>query len=60
MGQDRWPARPSSRRQAAWIVCPHGSTVICFVESNRYSKQTGQFWCMLFSTHTWLSRMSTA
>lgn len=30
-------------RQAAWMVCPQGSTVICFVESNRYSKHTGQF-----------------
>ena len=36
------------------MVCPHGSTAVGLTLSNRYSKHTGQFWRMLFSTHTWL------
>lgn len=35
------------------MVWPQGSTVMGRTLSNRYSKHTGQFWCMLFCTHTW-------
>lgn len=43
-----------SRRQSEWIVCPQGSTAVGLTLSKRYSKHTGQFWRMLFSTQTWL------
>ena len=46
--------RSISRRQSEWMVCPHGSTAVGLTLSNRYSKHTGQFWRMLFSTQTWL------
>lgn len=43
-----------SFRQFTWIVWPHGKTLTTFVESNRYSKHTGQSWCIAPSTHGWL------
>ena len=46
--------RSISRRQSEWMVCPHGSTAVGLTLSKRYSKHTGQFWRMLFSTQTWL------
>lgn len=40
-----------SFKQSKCIVCPQRNTLISFIESNRYSKQTGQLWCMALSTH---------
>ena len=36
------------------------STAIGRTLSNRYSKHTGQFWCMLLATHTWPSCSESA
>ena len=49
-----WRLRSISLRQSLWMVWPQGSTAVGRTLSNRYSKHTGQFWRMLFSTHTWL------
>lgn len=37
------------------MVCPQGRTVISFIVSNRYSKHTGQLWCIALSTQQWAS-----
>lgn len=36
------------------MVWPQRSTVVGSTLSNRYSKHTGQFWCIARSTHLWL------
>lgn len=43
-----------TRTHCVWMVCPHLSTVVGSTDSNRNSKQMGQFWCIARSTHWWL------
>lgn len=54
-GHDSMPLRCMSAKHSEWMVCPQRSTEVGRMESKRNSKQIGQLWCMLFSTHLWLS-----
>lgn len=54
-GQDSMPFRCMSEKHSECMVWPQRNTEVGRIESNRNSKQMGQLWCMLFSTHLWLS-----